>query len=106
MKKWIMILVCLMTMVVFTSCGTYSYYTITANYDICYPDGTQTRNDTAVVKVYTDDGIPDVYCYSAHGTNYVATKGVNFISTTAPVRLNNYEVKYGKKVNVTFYFDE
>ena len=101
-----MAIVCLMTMVAFTSCGTYSYYTVTANYDVCYPDGTQTRNDTAVVKVYSGDGIPDVYCYSAHGTNYVTTNGVNFISTTAPVRLNSCDVKYGKKVNVTIYFDE
>ncbi len=118
MKKWIMAFVCLMTMVVFSSCGT--NYVVTANYDVCYPDGVRNYNETAVV--FSIDK-PYVSCYSFNGTNYVsvvkgsidtkygATNVVpkttktseHFSSSTAPMRLNSYYVEKAKKKRSTAY---
>ena len=106
MKKIIMALVCLMTMVVFSSCST--TYEVTANYDVCYPDGTKNYNETATIKCNTE---PSVVCYSVFGTNYIsisnveknvygqktAEKLVHFKSSTSPMRLNKYSVIEVKK---------
>lgn len=111
-----MAIVCLMTMVLFSSCA--STYSVTANYDVCYPDGTRNYNESVVV---SSTGSPSVSCYSSGGTNYVSVikteiegggyyghgnfvspkmvnKSVHFVSTTAPTRLNDYVVhKISKK---------
>ena len=107
MKKiFISMVVCLMAMVGLSSCG--STYMVTANYDVCYPDGTITYNDTTFVGSY---GKPFVKCLSFDGTNYVSSvKSVNPIykikdmdvirSSTAPMRLNFWDadkVKLRKK---------
>lgn len=108
MRKWIMAIVCLMTMVVFTSCS--STYVITANYEICYPDGTRPYNETVKVRSMST---PDVVCFSYSGTNYISTfttDGIgkdytpkrsqrNIASSTAPMRLNSYNVESKKKKN-------
>ena len=99
MKKILWLIVCLMTMVTFTSCGT--TYEVTANYDVCYPDGTRSYNETT--KVENAYSVPTVICYSFSGTNYISVsssdnpmtnskKAMHFITTTAPVRLNGYNV--------------
>jgi hypothetical protein len=115
MKKFFMAIVCLMTMVLFSSCA--STYSVTANYDVCYPDGTRNYNESVVV---SSTGSPSVFCYSYDGTNYVSViagtvetstshyggyvsaktvkKAQHFVSTTAPTRLNDYVVhKISKK---------
>lgn len=106
MKKIIMALVCLMTIVVFSSCST--TYEVTANYDVCYPDGTKNYNETTTIKCSTE---PSVVCYSVFGTNYIsisnveknvygqktAEKLVHFKSSTSPMRLNKYSVIEVKK---------
>lgn len=111
MKKFLWLIVCLMTMV-FTSCGT--KYIATANYDVCYPDGTRTYDGATIVRSQTE---PTVVCYSYGGTNYVSViktdlefsktygsngmtfisgdlvkKAENIASSTAPMRLNSYKV--------------
>lgn len=106
MKKFIMAIVCLMTMVVLTSCGC--TYEVTANYDVCYPDGTRTYSETTKVKNSYSE--PTVVCYSANGTNYVSIssvdnpiyntkKATHYITTTAPIRLNGYSVEIIKGSN-------
>ena len=103
MKKFIMALVCLMTMVVFSSCG--STYEVTANYDVCWPDGTKNYN---FENVYEKSSQPAIYSYSIGGTNYLSigsssdkmTKnptGKVFVSTTAPIRLNTCSIVKIKK---------
>ena len=101
-----MALVCLMTIVVFSSCST--TYEVTANYDVCYPDGTKNYNETTTIKCSTE---PSVVCYSVFGTNYIsisnveknvygqktAEKLVHFKSSTSPMRLNKYSVIEVKK---------
>ena len=114
MKKWIMAIVCLMTMVAFTSCGT--DYIVTANYDVCHPDGTATL--TGKVKVNDSYGCIGVIAHSFGGTNYIsvtksdnpllgkdAIKLIHIESTTAPIRLNNYHVEKAKKKKVTITND-
>ena len=104
MKKVLWFIVCLMTMVAFSSCGC--TYNVTANYEVCYPDGTRSYNETAKVKnAYSE---PTVVCYSFGGTNYVSVscsdnpiinskKATHYITTTAPIRLNGYSVESAKK---------
>lgn len=104
MKKFMMALVCLMTMVVFSSCGC--TYNVTANYEVCYPDGTRSYNETTKVEnAYSE---PTVVCYSFDGTNYVSVscsdnpmtnskKATHYITTTAPIRLNSWSVTECKK---------
>lgn len=101
-----MAIVCLMTIVVFSSCG--ATYEVTANYDVCYPDGTKNYNETTTIKCSTE---PSVVCYSVFGTNYIsisnvekniysqktAEKLVHFKSSTSPMRLNKYSVIEVKK---------
>lgn len=105
MKKFMMALVCLMTMVVFSSCG--STYEVSANYDVCWPDGT--RNYT-FENVYEKSSEPTIHSYSIGGTNYLSIsgsmdkmnknpKGKVFVSTTAPIRLNEYSIVKVKKSN-------
>ena len=105
MKKFMMALVCLMTMVVFSSCGC--TYNVTASYEVCYPDGTRSYYETAKVKNAHSE--PTVVCYSFGGTNYVSVscsdnpmtnskKAIHYITTTAPIRLNGYSVENAKKV--------
>lgn len=103
MKKFIMALVCLMTMVVFTSCSTKTYM-VSASYDVCFPDGTKTYETTKIVESTTE---PNVSCYSFSGTNYVyipygevtfmnqkeGKKNIILTSSTAPMRLNYYNVE-------------
>jgi uncharacterized protein YxeA len=103
MKKFMMALVCLMTMVL-TSCGT--TYNVTANYEVCYPDGTRSFSETTKIKnAYSE---PVVVSYSVCGTNYISVscsdnpianskKASHFITTTAPVRLTGYNVQSNKK---------
>ena len=113
MKKVLWLIVCLMTMIVsLTSCG--STYMATANYDVCYPDGVRSYNDTVYV-VANPSYVPSVKCISYGGTNYISvfkysnmrdrTKdGITFLikeidkvahitSSTAPMRLNNYSIE-------------
>ena len=102
MKKVLWLVVCLMTMVL-ASCST--PYLATANYDVCYPDGTKTVNETMKISSMGDE--PIVKCYSIGGTNYISAittdtnfkreVGSTFISTTAPLRLISYEVVSLKK---------
>lgn len=110
MKKWIMAIVCLMTMVAFTSCST--KYMVTANYDVCYPDGTKTFNESIKVEANKDCPNIDVLSHSIGGTNYISIRfdgkftknNVNhFISTTAPTRLNYYNVERVNKKKNTAY---
>ena len=105
MKKFIMALVCLMTMVVFSSCSEKAY-NVTANYDVCYPDGTRNYDCASVV---CSHGKPSVSCYSYGGTNYLTVtsaenimkkddkKVLKSISTTSPIRLNSWNVTEYKK---------
>ena len=104
MKKFFMALVCLMTMVLLTSCGC--TYEVTANYDVCYPDGTRTYSETTTVKNAYNE--PTVVCYSFGGTNYISIscsenpmtnskKAIHYITTTSPLRLNGYDVEIYKK---------
>ena len=106
MKKWIMAIVCLMTMVL-VSCGTKTYM-VSANYDVCFPDGTKTYETTKIVK---STCTPNVSCYSFQGTNYVYIpygevtfmnqkddkKNIILTSSTAPMRLNSYHIEECKK---------
>jgi hypothetical protein len=105
MKKFMMALVCLMTMVVFSSCSEKAY-NVTANYDVCYPDGTRNYDCASVVCSY---GKPSVACFSYGGTNYLTVssaenimkkddkKVLKSISTTSPIRLNSWSVTECKK---------
>lgn len=106
MKKLLWITICLMMVALATSCKC--AYVASVNYDVCYPDGTQNVNDTAVIASF---GMPTIICMSYGGTNYVSafTSDINIatykpknvesviFSSTAPVRLNNYSVKKIKK---------
>lgn len=72
MKKVLWLIVCLMTMVIgLSSCST--TYEVTANYDVCYPDGTKNYDETATIKCSTK---PSVVCYSVFGTNYISISNV------------------------------
>lgn len=106
MRKIIMAMVCLMTMVMFSSCA--ANYLVTANYDVCFPDGTKTQDKSAVFTTFSK-GALNVICHSYGGTNYIsvttndsplmgktATKLSHIESTTAPIRLNSYNFE---KVN-------
>ena len=106
-----MAIVCLMTMVL-TSCGT--DYIVTANYDVCYPDGTKTFSES--VKVDHSYGYVGVVSHSFNGTNYISIttsdnpllgkdgiKLQHITSTTAPLRLNNYFIEKTKKKKTTAY---
>jgi len=106
MKKVLWLIVCLMTMVL-TSCST--SYVVSAKYDVCYPDGTKSFDNSVVVKSYNESAV-NVYCHSYNGTNYLsvttsdnplygkkATSLTHFISTTSPIRLKTYDVKRCKK---------
>ena len=101
MKKVLWFIVCLMTMVL-TSCGS-TKYLATANYDVCYPDGTKTYEKSVVVESYACN--VGVVSHSFSGTNYIsvttsdnpllgkdATKLRHIEETTAPMRLNSYKV--------------
>lgn len=98
MKKVLWLIVCLMTMV-FTSCG--SIYKVTAEYEVCYPDGVKKYTDAVVVSIYSEPWVKD---YSFGGSNYISVVGQNYIikdpskykvesiikSSTAPMRLIKY----------------
>ena len=107
MKKVLWLIVCLMTMVIgLSSCST--TYEVTANYDVCYPDGTKNYDETATIKCSSE---PSVKCYSVFGTNYISISNVgknvygqktaekltHFKSSTSPMRLNKYSVIKVKK---------
>lgn len=105
MRKLLWLIVCLTTMVMFSSCG--ANYLITANYEVCYPDGTKAQDKSAE---FFSTGTPSVVCHSYAGTNYIsvttndnplmgkAANRLNHIaSTTAPMRLNSYNVEKTKK---------
>ena len=113
MKKVLWLIVCLMTMVIgLSSCST--TYEVTANYDVCYPDGTKNYDETTTIKCSTNTK-PSVVCYSVFGTNYISISNVeknvygektvkklvhHFKSSTSPMRLNKcsvIEVKKRKK---------
>ena len=100
----------------FASCGT--NYIVTANYDVCYPDGTKTY--TKSVDVKNSYGVIDVIAHSVGGTNYIsitkfdspmtgkdAIKLQHIEATTAPMRLNSFSVTNpkGKKVARSSYDD-
>ena len=56
MKKLLWLIVCLMTMVIgLSSCSTKTYE-VTANYDVCYPDGTKNYDETT--KRFRDFFVP------------------------------------------------
>lgn len=106
MKKVLWLIVCLMTMV-FTSCGT--KYIVTANYDVCYPDGTRNYEKSVEVESYSESNV-GVVAHSVFGTNYISvTKSDNPLlgkdaiklrhidESTAPMRLNSYKVIDPKK---------
>lgn len=101
MKKVLWLIVCLMTMV-FSSCTTHKYIA-SAEYEVCYPDGTQKFNESVTLM---SAGEPSVACYSVGGTNYVAVvtncqfdkaPKILFRSSTAPIRLKTYNVTRAKK---------
>lgn len=103
MKKFLWLIVCLMTMV-FTSCGTY-YDVAETEYEVCYPDGTQKLKDVSTL-VGKKKSNAIVKSYSISGTNYLtASNGndvVHIITTTAPIRLNCYKTyKEKKKMTLT-----
>lgn len=101
-------LVCLMTMVIGLSSCSMKTYEITANYDVCYPDGTKNYEETTTIKCSTK---PSVVCFSVFGTNYISISNVvknvygqktaekldHFKSSTSPMRLNKYSVIEVKK---------
>ena len=102
MRKLLWLIVCLMTMVL-ASCG--STYSVTASYDVCYPDGTKSYEFN---KTYKNSTEPTVTCFSIGGTNYLSIhsamdeisknpKGRIIISTTAPIRLTSCTVENIKK---------
>jgi hypothetical protein len=107
MKKVLWVIVCLMTMVL-SSCS--STYIVTANYDVCYPDGVKNYNEKILFSSWNE---PTVKCYSIFGTNYISVVGNNatlpngksmksetlFKSSTAPMRLNSFYVENTKKKN-------
>lgn len=120
MKKLLWLIACLMTMVVsLTSCST--TYVATANYEVCYPDGVRSYNDTVTV-LSNSYATPTVKCFSYGGTNFVsvvkyssnvskyytggnvtfiiknAEKFEHIASSTAPIRLNSYTVTKSKRV--------
>ena len=73
MKKVLWLIVCLMTMVIgLSSCSTKTYE-VTANYDVCYPDGTKNYDETTTIKCSSE---PSVKCYSVFGTNYISISNV------------------------------
>jgi hypothetical protein len=96
-----------MTMVL-SSCS--STYIVTANYDVCYPDGVKNYNEKILFSSWNE---PTVKCYSIFGTNYISVVGNNatlpngksmksetlFKSSTAPMRLNSFYVENTKKKN-------
>ena len=104
MKKVLWLAVCLMTMVVFTSCTP--KYLVSAKYEICYPDGTRVYEDSIKVASYAT---PKVLCHSVAGTNYVSAASMSYdkntfnerdvkkrnhiASSTAPMRLVEYKTK-------------
>jgi len=101
MRKLLWLIACLVTMVTFTSCN--KTYLTSAEYEVCYPDGTQRFNESISVLSTTE---PSVVCYSVNGTNYVAivndlnvakTPKILFRSTTAPIRLKTYDIKRVKR---------
>ena len=97
MRKLLWLIVCLMTMA-FTSCS--KTYLTSAEYEVCYPDGTQKFNESVTISSTSE---PYVKCYSVGGTNYVAvisneynlgkTPKIFLNSSTAPIRLKTYDVK-------------
>lgn len=101
MKKFLSFIVCLMAIVSFSSCSTYM---ATANYDVCYPDGTKTYKASTLI---TSSTKPIVVCYSIQGTNYIGAvdnvKNVKnaekIASSTAPMRLNSFKVEKVKQEN-------
>ena len=99
MKKWIMAIVCLMTMVAFTSCSTY-YDIAESEYEVCYPDGTRKMTDVSTL-TGKKKSVISVKSYSVDGTNYLtASNGngrIHIITTTAPIRLNSYKTQKIKK---------
>lgn len=108
MKKVLWLIVCLMTMVIGLSSCSMKTYEVTANYDVCYPDGTKNYDETTTIKCSTK---PSVVCYSVFGTNYISISNVeknvygqktaekldHFKSSTSPMRLNKYSVIEVKK---------
>ena len=76
---------------------------VTADYEVCFPDGTKSYNETKTIKC---SNYPSVVCYSLLGTNYVSISDakrnrygqktteelVHFKSSVYPIRLNNYSV--------------
>jgi len=113
MKKFLFMFTCLMVMVMsLSSCG--STYNVTVNYDVCYPDGTNTYTFD---KVYKNSTEPTISCFSINGTNYLSIhsvsddlsknpKGKVIISTTAPIRLNGYNIENIKRGNTIKYKDD
>ena len=115
MKKFVMAIVCLMTMVLCVSCGT--TYHVSAEYEVCWPDGTMSYS---FEKTYSNSTEPTISCYSIGGTNYLSLhsaldelsknpKGRIIESTTAPIRLvssNVYKVKKGKPYVEDIYLNK
>lgn len=115
MKKVLWLIVCLMAMAVsMTSCG--STYLATANYEVCYPDGTRSyKKSVTVSNSYGNDVRVGVFSFG--GTNYIGVmKTANPItkekdlstviaSSTAPMRLTDYKVEKlnGGKPNKSHY---
>lgn len=98
-----------------SSCST--TYEVTANYDVCYPDGTKNYDEATTIKCSAK---PFVVCYSVFGTNYISIsnveknvygektvkKLVHFKSSTSPMRLNKYSVIEAKKRKRQTYGDD
>lgn len=120
MKKVLWLIVCLMTMIVFSSCSERCYLA-SAKYEVCYPDGTQTYEESVKINCHE---VPYVVCYSFGGTNYISVasmekvnfygekqlkKLVHFISSTSPMRLVGYnviEIKKEKPKNGEFIMND
>lgn len=114
MKKLIFIFV---TVLCLTSCGKTYEATIEANYDVCYPDTTITYDKSMrVMYSYSKSNYnvdPETFAnynytvksYSYNGTNCISCIGINniryictFESSTAPMRLNSYNIYNVKRV--------
>ena len=108
MKKFILMsVVCLMAVISFSSCSEYKYLA-KADFDVCFPDGTQTMERSEYIfsanplhiEVASWGGTNYVYAVTSNfkGTYGEKVKGLTVMySSTSPIRLINQDVQEIKK---------
>lgn len=117
MKKIFIAFIISMFMV---SCSSMYEATANVNYDVCYPDKTVTYERTLNVSFNFDNNTsykfgkdPSTFAdntyifttYSVSGTNYVSVRNTYFgtngviTSSTAPMRINSYNINNVRKVS-------